>query len=234
MSKRHPKRFYKEVDTTEVDGAFHVLLDGRTLKTPGKATLVAPTLRVAECVASEWNAQQEHIRPETMPVTRLLNVAIELTPNNRPKLLDEARSYASTDLLCYRDAPSALSRHQAENWDPVLLWAKDRGIELRAEASILAIEQTPSSLDMVREFADTLDDLSLTLFVHFTAVFGSAILALAVMENHLTGSRAFELSRLDSNWQIAHWGEDEEAKEAADAVAIEVKALCKILGDEYV
>lgn len=234
MSKKHPKRFYGVVNTAEAEGGFHVLLDGRVLKTPGKATLMAPSRSVAEAVAKEWDAQDEFIRPETMPITRLLNVAIELTPDNRPKLLEEVRAYAGTDLLCYRDRPGALARLQAEKWDPVLAWAKKRDIDLTAEASVLAIEQAPKSLDAVKAYAAELDDLSLTLFVHLTSVFGSSVLALAVMENYLTGSQAFDLSRLDAQWQISHWGEDEEAKDITDALAAEVQSLCSILGDKYV
>lgn len=234
MSKKHPKRFYEAVSTAPTANGFHVLLDGRVLKTPGKATLIAPTQRVADAVTKEWDAQDDLIRPETMPVTRLLNVAIELTPDNRPKLLEEVRSYAGTDLLCYRDGPGALARLQAEKWEPVLAWAKERGVDLKSDASVLAIEQAPDSLDAVKAYASKLDDLPLTLFVHLTSVFGSSVLALAVMENHLTGSQAFDLSRLDAQWQISHWGEDEEAKEITEALAAEVQSLCGILGENYV
>lgn len=224
------KRFYKEVTTDSVQNGFGIFLDGRRLKTPGKKPLIAPSKHLAELVAAEWDAQIETIKPETMPVTRLLNVTIELTPDNRDKLAEEARNYAGTDLLCYRaEKPIRLSQRQAEHWDPVLDWARSRLIELRTTDAVMAIEQSPASLDVVANYAAGLSDLRLTFFVHLTAVYGSAILAMAVLEKHIDGSQAFELSRLDNIFQIEQWGEDEEAAEISAGLAAEIVALCRIL-----
>jgi len=224
------KRFYKDVTTGVLEDGFGVMLDGRVLKTPGKKILVVAQKAHADLVAQEWDAQIDDIRPETMPVTRLINVAIEHTPDNRDRLVDEARRYAGTDLLCYRaEAPIELTELQAEKWDPVLDWAAKIGIELKTTNAVLAIEQNPQSLDAVGAYASAKNDLNLTLLVHLTAVFGSAILGMAVMENHLTGARAFELSRLDNLYQIKQWGEDEEAAENTARLESEVIALCKII-----
>lgn len=224
------KRFYKSVDVTQVETGYGVTLDGRRLKTPGKNPLWVSKQHIAELIAREWDAQQDDIRPETMPVTRLVNVSIELTPDNRDKLVAEARKYAGTDLLCYRASePVSLSNRQKEQWDPVLDWARDRNIGLETTQSVLAIDQSEESLDKVAEFAAGLNDLDLTLMVHLTAVFGSAILAMAVIERHLSASQAFDLSRLDNLYQIEQWGEDEEAAEIAANLADDVSALCQIL-----
>jgi len=224
------KRFYKEVAVARLESGFGITLDGRKLKTPGKKPLIVESERVARLIADEWDAQAKEIKPETMPVTRLVNVSIELTPDNRDKLASEARKYAGTDLLCYRASePVTLSQRQAEEWDPVLDWAKARGISLKTTDAVLAIEQNPAALDKVADYARTLDDLRLTLLVHLTAVYGSAILAMAVLEKHLSGSQAFDISRLDNLYQIAQWGEDEEAAEIAANLTAEVSALCEIL-----
>lgn len=224
------KRFYKTVAVLELDGNFGVTLDGRRLKTPGKKPLSVSKEKTARLIAAEWDAQETDIRPETMPVTRLVNVSIELTPDNRDALIAEARKYAGTDLLCYRVSdPVTLSNRQKEHWDPVLAWASERGISLRTTPTVLAIDQDELALANVANYAASLNDLNLTLLVHLTAVFGSAILAMAVLERHLTGSQAFDLSRLDNIYQIELWGEDEEAAEIAANLAIEIAALCEIL-----
>lgn len=224
------KRFYEKVETKAFDSGWGVTLDGRTLKTPGKQMLIVRSSHLAALISAEWDAQVDTINPETMPVTRLANVSIELTPLNRDKLVDEARRYAGTDLLSYRAAsPLDLKNRQAEQWDPVLSWASDRGIALKTTDALIAIEQDGASLNKMADYASGLDDLDLTLLVHLTAVYGSTILAMAVMEKNLTGSQAFDLSRLDNLYQIEHWGEDEEAAENAANLAAEVSALCKIL-----
>lgn len=231
MATTTPKRFYKDVSIASDGNKFLIHLDGRALKTPGKQTLCVTDQNVAHIIAAEWDAQGDQIKPENMPVTRLVNVAIELTPTNRPKLIEETKSYAGTDLLCYRARePESLVKRQNFLWDPVLDWARDLGINLTSTNSVIAIEQDPKSLQAVGDYAETLNDVHLTLLVHLTAVFGSAILAMAVMQKHLTGSQAFELSRLDNLWQIEHWGEDDEARDNAKNLAAEVKALCKIIG----
>ena len=232
MAKKVAKRFYKEVFVTEGEGGWLVQLDGRTLKTPGKITLLIPTQKAAQLIAAEWEAQAEYIQPETMPVTRLLNVAVEQTPYNREALIAEARKYAGTDVLCYREGEIRLHyQEQAKKWDPILDWAAGQGVSLKSTDGLIAIEQDRKSLDAVAAFAKTLPDMELTLFVHLVAVFGSAILAMAVLKDYLTGEAAYALSRLDELWQIKYWGEDEEAKERSDAIRAEVNALCKLLED---
>lgn len=224
------KRFYKQAVPAAIDARFGVHLDGRLLKTPGKQPMIINSEYVAALIAAEWEAQTDLIKPETMPVTRLVNVSIELTPTHRDRLAQEARNYAETDLLCYRaENPIELAERQAEQWDPLLSWAAGKDIRLETTDKILAIPQNERSLQAVADYAGTLDDLNLTLFVHLIAVFGSAVLSMAVMEKHISGSRAFELSRLDNLYQIEQWGEDEEAAENAANLAAEVAALCKVL-----
>lgn len=234
MNQSLPKRFYKDVSVVREGKKYLVRLDGRTLKTPGKMTLAVDGEHVAQLIADEWAAQEESIIPATMPVTRLVNVSLELTPDKRPDLVKEARSYAGTDLLCYREVENTpLARRQAEHWDPVLEWAHERGVHLRPTHSLIPVSQNESAPHLVAEFTQGLDDLHLTLFLHLTSVFGSVVLALAVMEGHLAGSQAFDLSRLDEDWQINQWGEDDIAKDIRDRLATEVDALCQILGDQH-
>lgn len=230
MLKKTAKRFYKEVTIAPAEGGWHVQLDGRTLKTPGKVILLVPTQKAAHLIAAEWDAQVEDIRPETMPVTRLLNVAVEQTPDNRAALIAEARKYAGTDVLCYREGEVRLHHEeQLAKWDPILAWAAEQGVSLKTTDGLIAIEQDEASLEAVADFAKSLPDMQLTLFVHLVAVFGSAILAMAVLKSHLSGEAAYALSRLDEIWQIKYWGEDEEAKERTDSIRAETMALCELL-----
>src|SRR5687767_15155698 len=72
-----PKRFYKGVSVGETSDGFAILLDGRPVKTPAKKPLVLPTRRAADLVAAEWHAQAEVITPVKMPLTRLVNSALD-------------------------------------------------------------------------------------------------------------------------------------------------------------
>lgn len=222
-------RFYKGVSTAQIkDGPAHaVLLDGRRLKTPGKLDFYARSQRHADLVAAEWEAQSGDIKPDTMPLTRLYNVAIERTPQQRPAMIAEFRKYGSTDLLCYRaDEPQSLRDRQERVWGPWIDWAKGMGAALNTTNSVIAVDQPDAALGALSGHAQPLGDLELTLLLHFTAVFGSAVLALAVMTSALEPGAAYDISRLDALYQAERWGEDEEAQD----IAAQTKAEIIILG----
>lgn len=226
MAKRLAKRFYKSVTVDHGDDGWHVLLDGRQLRTPGKVKLSLPNQALAQIVAGEWEAQAEAINPSDMPVTRLVNVAFEQTPGRRQDLIDEAVRYAGTDLICYRaPQPRILRERQAESWDRWRDWAAEQGIHLFITEDLSAIAQPESSLDAVATYASDYDDLRLTLFVHLIAVFGSVVLAMAVMEGELDPNTAFDLSRVDHDYQNELWGQDEEQAEIDASLRIETVTL---------
>ena len=230
MAKKLAKRFYKNVTVDELGDEWRILLDGLQLRTPGKLKLAVPSKALAEKVAAEWEAQVEHINPSAMPVTRLVNVAVEQTPSRRTDLIDEARRYAETDLLCYRaPQPRILKERQSAAWDEWLAWAAEQGILLETTESLHAIEQPRKSLEQIESFAKNMEDLRLTLFVHLIAVYGSVVLAMAVMRGLLSAEAAFDLSRVDANYQIELWGEDEEQAEITSALREETLTLGSIL-----
>jgi len=218
-SKRLSKRFYKLVTVDAAEGQWRILLDGMQLRTPGKLKLAVPSKTLAEKVAAEWDAQGEHINPSLMPVTRLVNVAVEQTPRRRGDLIAEVRRYAETDLL----------ERQSEAWDKWLVWAAEQGLSLKTTESLQAVEQPNESLEAIESFAQGLEDLQLTLFVHLIAVYGSVVLAMTVMRGKLSSEAAFELSRVDADYQIELWGEDEEQAEITAALRDETIALGSVL-----
>ncbi len=129
MQKPAVKRFYKEVTIGKAESGGHaVLLDGRSLKTPAKNTLSVPTAALAALLRAEWDAQGETVEADTMPVTRLVNTAIDGVSREHRAVFDEILRFAGTDMLCYRaDQPEGLVARQAETWDPILDWIAGAG-----------------------------------------------------------------------------------------------------------
>lgn len=221
-------RFYKNVTCSEIGGGFGIFLDGRRLVTPAKNPLVVPEMALAQLIAAEWAGQSETVKPATMPITRLVNVAIDRTPATRNEMAIEVRKYASSDLLCYRiNAPQKLAQKQAEIWDPILDWAKtDLSVEMVLVIDSLKLVQSDATLQTIQETALQLDDIRLTALMFVTALCGSAILALALLRGHLTALQIFEAIRIEENHNAEIWGHDYEdldkAKEKlADLVAAE-------------
>lgn len=122
MSGWTAKRFWQAAQAEPCDGGFTVRLDGRGVKTPAKAPLVVPTLAMAQAIAAEWDAQTGVVQPETMPVTRAANSAIDKIVPQRAEVVALLAAYGASDLLCYRAVgPEALAERQAAAWDPLLI-----------------------------------------------------------------------------------------------------------------
>lgn len=223
------RRFYAEASFGPAEtGGFAVLLDGRTLRTPMKTPLVAPTDTLAAQIAAEWAGQAEVVRPETLPLTRLANVALDRAPHARADMAAMIRGYGETDLLCHRaDSPEALAARQAAAWDPPLAWAAQTlGITLVPVAGVMATEQDPASLDRIEATALALDDFALTGFAHAVGLTGSAVLGLALtQEAHFRGEALFAAAALDELWSLQTWGEDTELTARLERLKGELAAL---------
>jgi chaperone required for assembly of F1-ATPase len=209
-----PMRFYKEVAVKDEEGGeTSLLLDGKPVRTPGKASLTLPGRAVAEAVASEWRAQGERIDPSTMPLTRLANSAIDGVKGREQAVIDDIARHAASDLLCYRaEGPNLLVEAQGKHWDPVLALARD---ELKAplvlSEGIVHVMQPEASIARIRGEFEDLDPFSLAALHVMTALTGSALLALAVLKGRLSPEEAWEAAHVDEDFQISQWGEDAEA-----------------------
>ena len=214
-AKPLPRRFYKtvEVGPADASGSRTILLDGRAARTPGKRELRLASRALAEAVATEWDVQQTAIDPATMPLTRLVNTAIDGVEAHRADVAADIVKYAGSDLICYRaDYPEGLARRQEALWDPVLAWAADRhGASFGIASGIMPVSQPDESGKRVAEAVAPLDTLRLTALHVMTTLMGSALLALAVIDGRLTPEAAWEAAHVDEDWQIAEWGEDAEA-----------------------
>ncbi len=208
-----PKRFYQEVAVKDdCDGA-SVLLDGKTVRTPGKALLSLPTRALAEAVAEEWRGQGERIDPATMPVTKLTNSAIDGVAGREDAVVGDIASHAASDLICYRaGGPEELVAAQRQHWEPVLAWAKEAlGAPLRLAEGVVHVEQPAASLHRIRQAVEKYGAFELAALHVMTQLTGSALLALAVALKRLSPEAAWEAAHVDEDWQIGQWGEDADA-----------------------
>ena len=205
-----PKRFYKSVSVTETLG---IALDGKTVKTPLKASLALPNRALAEAVAAEWEAQKEFINPHSMPLTKLANTAIDRAAAEKSKILVEILEFAGSDMVCYRaDSPESLVLHQATHWDPVIAWARSK-----LQASFVTVNtmthkrQSTHALHALKSHITGLDPFSFVAVQNLTTLTGSALLAMMAAMGAISAAAAWAAANVDEDWQIETWGEDAEA-----------------------
>jgi chaperone required for assembly of F1-ATPase len=223
-----PKRFWKTVQPgPHADGGFAVLLDGRPTRTPMGKVLALPNPALAALVADEWAAVGEELDYAFMPLTRLAFTAQDRVSGAREAVADEIARYAQADVLCYfAESPRALVERQVERWVPVLDWAeRDLGLKLERATGITHTAQPPKTSETVKALALALDDFGLAGLAWAAALYGSAVLALALQRRELDGETAFDLSRLDEIFQAERWGEDAEAAQRTEQLRAEAKSL---------
>lgn len=208
-----PRRFYKTAAVEARGDDYAVLLDGRRARTPGRKVLAVRDAAIAEALAAEWNAQGEHIDPQTMPLTRIVNSALDGVAGAMTEVQAEIVRYAGSDLVCYRaEGPGRLVERQGEVWDPVIRWAHEQlGARFMLAEGIIHVAQTPEALAAVRGAIAGYDPLRLAALSVATTLTGSALLALAVAHRALSAEEAWNAAQVDEDWQRSQWGDDPEA-----------------------
>ncbi|WEK49560.1 MAG: ATPase [Candidatus Kaistia colombiensis] len=226
-----PKRFYEQVATAPVEGGYAVHLDGRALRTPAKAVLAVPDESIAAAIAAEWAGQKDVINPASMPLTRLVNSALDGVSREPVETRAEILRYAGSDLLCYRsEGPASLVALQDAAWSPLIAWMQERfQARFVLAEGIVHVEQFPETIEAVDAALGELDILRLAALNTITTLTGSAILAVAMLHRHLSAEEAWAAAHVDEDYQIGLWGEDEEASARREGRWSEMQAAALVL-----
>ncbi len=223
------RRFWKEVTIEPGNG---IALDGKPVRTPGRAPLALPTPQLAEAVAGEWRTVGETIDPRAMPLTGLANAAIDRIAPDIAAFAAGLAAYGESDLLYYRaEGPPPLVERQAAAWDPLLEWARGRyDVHFETTAGVMHRAQPPATVARLREAVAALDAFRLAGLSPLVTVSGSLVAALAVLEGAADRETAWRAAQIDEDWQAEQWGEDELAVQARDAHRADFDAGARFLG----
>jgi chaperone required for assembly of F1-ATPase len=224
------RRFYKGVGVVREAEGFAIALDGRPVRTPARHPLAAPTQALGEAIAAEWDVQAEVIDPARMPLTRLANTIIDGVAAAIPAVTDEIEKYLGSDLMYYRaETPAGLVARQAQHWDPVLAFARER-LDARfvVTAGVRFVAQPAHAVAAARRAIPT-DPWRLGAVHTIMTLTGSALIALAFTAGALTVEAAWAAAHVDEDWNLDRWGRDEPALERRAARLAEMQAAAKVL-----
>ena len=149
-----------------------------------------------------------------MPLTRLVNTAIDGVANDPQAVIEDLLRFAGTDLLCYRaDGPQRLVDRQTDLWDPVIDWAHATlGARLVLAEGVIHVEQPREAINALGIHVAAHDDpIALASLHSMTSLTGSALLALAVAREFLSAGEAWSAAHVDEDWNLEQWGQDAEA-----------------------
>ncbi|WP_188237633.1 ATP12 family chaperone protein [Sphingopyxis sp. LK2115] len=213
------KRFWKEVAVVANDGGWGIALDARPVRTPQRAPLAVPSTALADAIADEWRAVGEKVNPAAMPMTGLTNAAIDLATPDVAAFAAPVAAYATSDLLCYRDArDAALQAEQAAAWNPLLTWAENRyAVEFALTQGVLPIDQPAATVATLQDAVLAQDAWRITALTPLVTIGGSLVAGLALIENAFDADALWRAVSLDELYQERRWGADEEAQRARAA-----------------
>lgn len=206
------KRFYTMVSVAEMPGGFAIHLDGRPVRTPGKAFLLAHSRRLAEVLQAEWAGQGEQIIPDSMPLTQILNTRIDkISGGMRPDLEREVLKYLHTDLLCYPcEEPLEVAQAQHEVWGPWRSWfEKTYGAPLKTTTALGALRQEAALEDAVMQAVQNMDDGRFTVLQLAVPLSGSLVLGLAFTQGAASADDVMKAAFAEEDYKAVFYKADQ-------------------------
>ncbi|EJF77608.1 hypothetical protein ME7_00492 [Bartonella birtlesii LL-WM9] len=227
-----PKRFYREVTIACEKGGFSLLLDGCPIKTPAKRHFLLPTEAFAKFIAQEFTNQKRVIDPAKMPMTRLVNTVIDGIADDMQVVFEDLLRFVACDMIFYRaQTPKELVQRQCEQWDPLLNWAEEKlGARFHITEGLMHVEQSREALQAVSNYLRKVESPYILAALHtMTTLTGSALIALAVMEEKISVDHAWSIAHLDEDWMIEQWSTDKEAMAHRTHKRVEFNAAATVI-----
>ena len=216
-SRKGIKRFYDKVTVSRVpdaapnsEVAWQVLIDGRPIRSPAKASLRLPTEDLATAVALEWDSIGELIEPHLMPMMTAVSTVTDHMPKNRALYYEELLKYLDTDTVCIRAPPSEKDLHAAQNekWDPLIEWM-GKALDCHLVTTDL-LGKKPVHDEHARSRAaahmSELNDFELQSLFIFTTVCKSLSIGFALLHGEISIDEGVAAARLEEEIQIEQWG----------------------------
>jgi chaperone required for assembly of F1-ATPase len=225
------KRFWKEVRVEQEGDGWGIRLDGRPVKTPARAALVAPTKKLVDAIADEWRSVEREIDPRAMPLTGLANAAIDRVAPDKQTFANGLARYAEADLACYRaEGPRELIVRQKGRWDALLGWARRRyDVDFATTSGLMHVAQPTATAERLAHAVAALDSFRLAGLSPLVTIGGSLVAALAALEKAISPERAWDAVSVDECWQLEQWGSDPEAETALESRRRDFFAAAKFL-----
>lgn len=204
------KRFYKEAVYCDDAGAYLIKLDDRTINTPANNVLISHSEALAKEICAEWNAQDENVVPDSMPITQYCYTALDYIPKHKAEIITTVLNFLDTDLVCYRtDDPADLVAKQSEAWDLFIDWFEGKfNHKLETTTGLAALSHPQNVHDNVAVHVNGLDNEHLTILQSLTAACGSLVMALCFVDGQASVEQMFNAAFVEELHQGSIYDED--------------------------
>eukprot|EP00051_Salpingoeca_urceolata_P012798 m.158681 g.158681 ORF g.158681 m.158681 type:complete len:323 (+) comp17605_c5_seq1:1744-2712(+) len=206
------QRFYKKVSIAPCDdgaaSGYHVLLDGRRIKTPYGEVLVVPTQGLALAVAAEWDDQGKHVHRHLMHLTALANTAQDLAHRlSSESAIVTTMQFLVTDTLCCREPTQAeLQELQRQRWDPLTEWFSGTLGPVTLSDALFMPPHPDETLASAEEWVRGLSPHALAGFQYATETSKSFVVSAALAHGTIDAAEATAACRLETEFQTSRFG----------------------------
>lgn len=185
-------------------------LDGRHVRTPANKLLTLPTENMAMAIALEFDVQDLHILPYTMPMTTLATTSIDQISISHVRTTSIAGMIRqlNNDLITLRsNEPEDLVENEDETWGAICQWASEHyGCPVHATNNWLHVQQEQKLVEAVEADLQTRSDWSLAVLDNVSGATGSTLIAMALYHGRLDSAAANKAARLQEQYQVDRWG----------------------------
>lgn len=214
------KRFYKAAGVQKIDQddprtgtlktMWSLTLDGRGVRTPANKLLTLPNKNMAMAIALEFDVQDLHILPYTMPMTTLATTAIDQISRSdvRKSSITGLLRQLNNDLITLRsNEPDDLVASEDHRWGAICDWASTYyKCSVKSTDNWLHLEQDPALLQAVEGDLQQLSDWSLAVIDNVSGATGSTLIAVSLYHGFLDSDAANKAARVQEQYQVDRWG----------------------------
>ncbi|KAF6767109.1 ATP12, ATPase F1F0-assembly protein [Kalmanozyma brasiliensis GHG001] len=225
-AERLKSRFWKTVTLqppTSTTPGFQILLDGRSIKTPGGQAIIIPANRelLATCIAQEWSEQGKLLKPHTLPLTSLAARALEgcSDPVERKGVEEFLLRYLENETVCFQEEqPESLVKLQKRHWDPLLHHVNEAyGTQVRPFEGLLGNAHPKGTVETFKTHLERLDGFDLAAFERSVMLTKSFLISVGLVSGHLSVKQASEAAEVEVQSQIDRWGSVEDSHDVDQA-----------------
>ena len=131
----------------------------------------------------------------------------------RTDIINNLLKFATMDMLLFWGTDESLQAKQAEEWEPVLKWAREEfGGKYKATQSLEIQKENLDSGEGLKNFLEKLSDKQLAAFYLAALNMRSVLLASALVKGKINSEQAYKAASLEEIFQAEKWGKDIEAE----------------------
>lgn len=149
---------------------------------------------------------------------------------NKTQIIKKLAEFSFSDVLLFWSGNEDIKKIQNEKWSPILHWIDERfALKMEKTETLKVLESNEQNRKSFEDILDEMPIRTLSCFYLAAVRMQSPLLALALVENKITASEAFELSYLEEIYQNQKWGSDLAAENKRQSIKNELQEIEKYL-----